>query len=178
VLLTAQETERLFGLDPQLIFDAIILAINIFILFLLFSYLMFNPVRDLLKKRQDKITQEREGAEADRIEAAAMKEEYETKLREADKEVEQILSEARKKAVKKEEDIINNAKEEAARIIARAEHEITLEKKRALDDVKTEMIDIASMMAAKVVAANMDTSISDKLVEETLKEMGDDTWRS
>lgn len=178
VLLSAQETERLFGLDAQLLFDAAILAVNIFILFLIFSYFMFNPVRDLLKKRQDKITQEREEAKENRDAAEAMKAEYEMKLREADKEVEQILSAARQKALKKEEEIVNEAKAEAARILERAQNEISLEKKRALDDVKKEMIDIASMMAAKVVSANMDTTISDKLVEETLKEMGDDTWRS
>lgn len=178
VLLTAQETERLFGLDPQLLFDAAILAVNIFILFLVFSYFMFNPVRDMLKKRQDKITSEREDAKADREEAAAMKQEYETKLREADKEVELILSEARQKAIKKSEDIISEAKEEGARIIERAQNEIALEKKRALDDVKKEMIDIAAMMASKVVAANIDVKVDEKLVEETLKEMGDDTWRS
>lgn len=178
VLLTAQETERLFGLDPQLLFDAGILAINIFLLFLLLSYLLFNPARDLLKKRQDKITQDREGAMADRKEALAMKQEYEKKLQEVNKEAEQILGDARKKALKKEEDIVNEAKAEAARIIERANHEIALEKKRALDDVKKEMIDIASMMAAKVVSANIDTTINDRLVEETLREMGDDIWQS
>ena len=48
---------RLFGLDYQLLFDASITAINVFIL--------FNPVRNMLKKRHDKITSDRENAEAD-----------------------------------------------------------------------------------------------------------------
>ena len=47
-----------------------------------------------------------------------------------------------------------------------------------MDDMKQEMIQIASMMAAKVVAANIDTKVQDKLVEETLKEMGESTWLS
>ena len=47
--------ERLLGLDAQLIHDAILLGINIFILFFFMSYMFFNPVRDMLKKRQDKI---------------------------------------------------------------------------------------------------------------------------
>lgn len=177
-VLLAQDTERLFGLDPQLLFDLGILAINIFILFTLLSYLLFNPARELLKKRQDRITQDREEAKADRECAIAMKQEYEEKLSQVNKEVEQILSDARKKALKKENDIVNEAKEEAARIIERANNEIALEKKRALDDVKKEMIEIASIMASKVVSANIDTTISDALVEETLKEIGDGTWQS
>jgi len=70
------------------------------------------------------------------------------------------------------------AKEEAARIIRRANEEAELEKKRVMDEMKQEMIEIASMMAGKVVAASIDTTIQDALVEETLKEMGDTTWQN
>ena len=95
-----------------------------------------------------------------------------------DKEAEQILSEARQKALKNEAKIIDEAKAEAARIIQRANEEALLEKKRAADEVKQEMILIASLMAQKAVAASIDTKIQNKLVEETLKEMGDSTWLS
>ena len=107
-----------------------------------------------------------------------MKSDYEARLKNIDKEAEQILSEARQKAQKNAARIESEAKEEAARIIQRANEEAELSKKRAMDDVKQEMITVASMMAAKVVAANIDTSVQDALVEETLKEMGDSTWQS
>ena len=93
-------------------------------------------------------------------------------------EAETILSEARQKALKNEAKIIADAKEGAARIIARAGEEAALEKKRAADEMKQEMISIASVMAGKVVAAIIDTTIQNELVEETLKEMGDATWQS
>ena len=44
--------------------------------------------------------------------------------------------------------------------------------------MKQEMISIASMMAGKVVAASIDTSVQDSLIDETLKEMGEQTWLS
>ncbi len=50
---------RLFGLDPQLLFDAAVTAVNVFVLFLLLTFILFNPVRNMLKKRQDKITSDR-----------------------------------------------------------------------------------------------------------------------
>ena len=77
---------RLFGLDYQLLFDAAITAFNVFLLFILLSYILFNPVKSMLKKRQDKITSDRETAENNRREAIALKEEYEEKLKAADKE--------------------------------------------------------------------------------------------
>ena len=170
--------EFLFGLDPQLIFDTLLMAIAVFFLFLAMSYLLFNPVRKMLKDRQEKIASDIDSAIADKEDAAKLKAEYEAKLKNIEKEAEQILSEARQKALKNEARIVDEAKEEAARIIKRANEEAELSRKRAMDEVKQEMITVASMMAAKVVAANIDTTVQDALVEQTLKEMGDSTWQS
>lgn len=169
---------RIFGLDAQLIFDALFLAINVFILFVALSYLVFNPVRNMLKNRQDKITKEREDAAEDKRSALELKAEYEQKLKEVDKEAEAILSDARKKAMKNQESIIAEAKEEAARIIQRANSEVELEKKKAADDIKKEIISVATLMANKVVAASIDAKTQEALIEETLGEIGDKTWLS
>ena len=170
--------ERLFTLDAQLLFDAIVMALSMLLLFTVLSYLLFNPVRDMLDKRKQRIVDDREAAKREKEEAIAYKEEYDKKLKEVDKEVQEILSEARKKAMKNETNIIAEAKAEAARIIERANAEIELEKKHALDDMKQEMIAIATMMAQKVVTASIDTKVQEGLIEETLKEMGEHTWQS
>lgn len=170
--------QRIFNLDAQLLSDAIFLAVNIFILFILGSFLLFNPVRNLLKKRQDLIENDLETAKKDKEDAASLKSEYDEKLKVADKEAEAILSEARKKGLSREEQIVAEAKAEAARIIERANVEAELEKKRAADDMKKEMIAIATAMAGKVVSASIDTDIQESLVDETLNEMGDKTWQS
>lgn len=170
--------ERLFSLDAQFLFDTIVLALSMLVLFTLLSYILFNPVRDMLEKRRQRVADEQETAKRERQEAIAYKEEYEQKLKEIKKEAEEILSEARKKAMKNEAKIVAEAKEEAARIMQRANAEIELEKKHALDDMKQEMIAIAGLMAQKVVAASIDTKVQESLIEETLKEMGEQTWQS
>jgi len=168
--------ERLFTLDAQFLFDAVVLAISMLVMFTFLSYLLFEPVRNLLEKRRQRVLDEQETAKKERTDATAYKEEYEKKLKEVDKEAQEILSAARKKAMQNEAKIIAEAKEEAARIIERGNAEIELEKKRALDEMKQEMITIASMMAGKVVSASLDTNVQESLIEETLKEMGDSTW--
>ena len=169
---------RLFGLDYQLLFDAAITAINVFILFLLLSVILFNPVRNMLKKRQDKITSDRETANQSREEALAMKAEYEEKLKAANKEAELILSDARKTAVLNEQKIIDEAKEEAARIIERANKEAELEKQKAADDVKQQIVAVSAMIASKLIAKSIDESESNAIIEQTLNEMGENTWRN
>ena len=170
--------ERLFDLDMQLVHDTILLAIAVFFLFLAMSYLLFNPVRKMLEDRKLKIRTELDDAAADKADAAALKVQYEEKLKDIDKEAEAILSEARQKALHNEAKIVEEAKEEAARIIARANEEALLEKKRVVDEMKQEMISVAAAMAAKVISANIDVNIQNQLVDETIKEMGDSTWLS
>ena len=170
--------ERLFTLDAQFLFDAVVLALSMLVLFTALSYLLFNPVRDMLEKRRQRVVDDQETAKREKAEAIAFKEEYDLKLKQVEKEAEAILSEARKKAKQNEMKIVAEAKEEASRIIARANAEIELEKKRALDDMKQEMITIAAMMAEKVVAASIDTNVQESLIDETLKEMVEGTWQS
>lgn len=170
--------ERLFNLDFQLLHDSCLTLLAVAVLVLVASNLLFNPVRDFMKKRRDKIKTDIEGAAKAKTEAEALVSEYETKLKEIDKEAEVILADARKKAVANQNQIVADAKAEAASIIAQAKKEAELEKQKAINDVKQQMVEIASLMAGKVVSASINTEIQDSLVEETLKEMGDDTWLS
>ena len=178
ILASAQMEPRLFDLDFQLLSDSLLMLLAVLALFFLLSYLLFNPARDFLKKRQDKIREELEDAKSNQTQAITLKQDYEIKLREINKEAEAILSESRKKAMENEARIITEAKEEAARIISRANIEAELEKKKIADDVKKEMISVASVLAKKVIGTNMNDSIQDRLVDETLKEIGDGTWLS
>ncbi|MDD6201882.1 MAG: F0F1 ATP synthase subunit B [Lachnospiraceae bacterium] len=168
---------RLFNLDFQLLSDAVLMLIAVLVLFFLLSYLFFNPARAFLQKRQEKIKAELDDAKENQDQAYALKQDYEQRLRDINKEAEAILSEARKKAMDNEAAIIAQAKEEAARIIARANTEAELEKKKIADDVKKEMISVACAVAEKAIGTSMDASIQDRLVDETLKEIGDSTWR-
>ncbi len=97
--------------------------IAVFVLFLAMSYFLFNPAREFLKKRQDKIRNELEEARVSQEEAAALKKEYEDKLANINKEADEILSATRKKATANETRIITEARAEAARIVARAKIE-------------------------------------------------------
>nr|WP_305134882.1 F0F1 ATP synthase subunit B [uncultured Acetatifactor sp.] len=177
ILLTEGESmSRLFDLDWQLLADSTLMIIAIFVLFLIMSYFLFNPARKMLNGRREKIQKELSTAKTAMENAQGLKKEYEDKLKNADKEAENILSEARRKALANENQIVAQAKEEAARILERAHVEAELEKQKMSDDIKREIIFVASLMAGKVVAASVDTSLQNQLIDETIKEMGDKTW--
>ena len=179
ILLNAGENyDRMFGIDWLLIADSTLTIIAVFALFAIMSYFLFNPARKMLRDRREKIQSELDDAKTNMEEAHSLREEYEGRLKAVDKEAENILSEARKKGLANENQIIAKAKEEAARILERARVEAQLEKQKMSDEVKKEIVTVAAAMAGKVVSASIDESEQNRLIDETLKEMGDDTWLS
>ena len=130
IALLSEETGRIFGLDAQLLFDILIQGLAVFLLFIFLTYVLINPVRKVLEDRQNKIKDDLSHAATDRAEAEKLRAEYDEKIKNANSEAGEILSSARKRAVKNEENIIAEAKEEAGRIIDRANSEAELEKER------------------------------------------------
>ncbi|MCM1157976.1 MAG: F0F1 ATP synthase subunit B [Bacteroidales bacterium] len=169
---------HIFELNAQLINDVIIQAIAIFILFFFLSNVLFEPVKKVLANRTEKIKNDIESAAKDKEDAAALKAEYDEKLKAIEKEKEEILAEARKKAQKREADIVEEANAEAERIINRANQEIELEKSKVSDEMRKEIVRVATAMAAKILSQQIDESRQDALIEDTLKEMGGSTWLS
>ena len=167
---------RIFGLDIQLGFDVIMQGIAVFIMFALLSYILFEPVRKILEDRKNRIANEIDQAAADQAEAAKLKAEYDHKLKNVEKEADALMAQARKKALKREEEIVAGAKEEAARIIESANHEAELAKIGARDQMKQEMVKMAVLMAGKFIQNQMDEADQKALVDQTLQEMGDKTW--
>ena len=178
MLLDLVYDNRIFGLDPQILFQLVFQGIAIFIIFMFASKLLLDPVRKILEERKARVENDQKEAAANKEEAIRFKEEYDGKLKDIDKTAEQILSEARTKALKREDEIVAEAKVEATRIIEAARQEAELEKKRVKDEVKQEMISVASLMSEKIVGASIDASKQNALIEQTLEEIGDETWLS
>ena len=178
VLLTGEEMTRLFNLDWQLIADSFLSIIALFVLLFFMGRFLFDPARKFLESRRERIAGELQSADDAREEAEKLKAMYEEKLKNADKETEEILYDARQRALDNERQIVEEAREEAKRILDHAHREAELEKQKVADDVKKEMVVLASMIAGKVVSASIDTTVQDQLVQDALKEIGNSTWQS
>ena len=178
VALSSGLGDYIFGLDPQLLVDSAITILAMFFVFLLLSYLLFNPARNLMEKRQEGIREQMETAAREKQDAIQFKAEYDEKIKNVQKETDEILSEARKKALKKVSVMLEEAREEAAQIVARANREVELEKSKVKDEMKQEIINVATAMAGKIVASSLDESKQSQLLADTLEEMGDETWLS
>lgn len=146
-------------------------------LFFILGKLLFNPVRELLRKRREEIEGNFKEIETGKEEVATLKADYEAKIKNIKEEAEAMMAEAHKKSLEQQKEMIAEAKAEAERIINRAKLEVTREQEKARDELKQEIVGIASLMASKFIKSSMDESTSEKLLEESINEIGDSIWK-
>ena len=169
---TAEETERLFGLDYQTLFDNAFTMVNVLILYVFLKYVLFIPVRKLLEERKKRLDDQNARAAADTAEAQKLKAEYEQRILEAGREADNILGESRREMIKKEQEVLDDAKTRAADIMSAARSEASKDFEAAQSSVRDEVKDIASAMAARVTNQKVDRPVDDALLNEALKEAG------
>ena len=169
---TAEETERLFGLDYQTLFDTAFTMVNVLILYVFLKYVLFIPVRKLLEERKKRLDDQNARAAADTAEAQKLKAEYEQRILEANREADNILGESRREMIKKEQEVLDDAKTKAADIMSVARSEASKDFEATQSSVRDEVKDIASAMAARVTNQKVDKPVDDALLNEALKEAG------
>ena len=168
----------ILSLDVNMLKDVAFQLWNTVILCAVLSYLLYKPVKNFLAARRERIAGEINSAESKLAQADKMKALYEGKLKAIDKEKESILSEARNKALQREQEIIAEAKAEAEALKNRAMVDIQREQEKAKDEIKKQIIEVSSIMASKFVAASIDQSQQDKLVDEVISDLGEVKWLS
>ena len=146
---------------------------NLLILFLLMKKFLFGPVKKIMDERQAEIEKNINDAETAKTDAETLKAEYEDRLKSAKKEADTILSTASKKALLKEEEIIKEAQSKAADILEKADKDIAMERKAALESLKGEVSEIATSIAAKIIEKDIDEKDHEKLIEKFIDEIGD-----
>lgn len=171
-----EEKARILGFDQQMIIQTLLHMATALTLFLVLAKLLFKPVQKVLDDRKQNISNEYKKIQKDTEYAASLKTEYEAKLTNVKKEAEGILAEARRKAMVQEGKVLDEARQEAQTILSRAHLEIERERAQVAEDIRKEIIEVATLMASKFVAAAMDDKTKDQIFENALSEMGENTW--
>lgn len=146
---------------------------NLIILFLLMKKFLFKPVKDILEKRKKEIDEMYESADSSKTEAERLLSEYEEKLSGVKEEADGILKTAKSRAEQKEEEILENARNDAAKIIARAERETEIEKSKAKAELLEEISSLATSMASKILEKNITESDHKDMIDKFISEIGD-----
>lgn len=134
---------------------------------------LFKPIMKIIADRQKEIDDMYSEAGAAKAEAKAMEAEYKEKLSNAMETGERIVKEATVRGQAKEEQIIRQANEEASAMLRKAEADIAMEKKKAINDAKDEISGMAIAIAEKVVGRELNADDQGKLIDNFINELGE-----
>ncbi len=147
--------------------------INLIILVFIMKKLLFKPVTNMLKQREDEVNAMYEKAETAQKNAEALEKEYSESLSGAKEEAARIVKEATKEAALKGEQIVAEAKKDAANVKSKAEKEIMLEKEAAVNEIKNDIASMVVSVAEKVIEKDIDEKDHERLVEDFINSRGD-----
>lgn len=136
--------------------------------FVLYKY-AFPGILGILEEREKKIKDSLDQAERHRSEAERRLKDYEAKLSAAGKEAEGILAAAKERAQRLMEENEQRLTTEAERIKGDATRAIEQERRRAIQDIRTQTTDLALMVAEKVVQRSLTEADHRKFADEALE---------
>ena len=126
--------ESFVGINP---WTALFTFCNMMITFAVLKKFLFKPVKKMIDDRQAEIDTMYADADAAKQKAAELEQEYQQHLQSIRDERDTLLREATARAQKREEEIVGEARAEAAALRAAAEADIAQERKYMLKSLPT-----------------------------------------
>ena len=131
--------------------------LNLVILFFLFKKFLFKPVKKMVADREAAVNSKYEAAKEAEAKAKENEEKWNETLKEAGIKADGIIKNATDIAKSRAEGIIRDADIKADGIVEAAKKEAELERLKATDGIKREIVDISAAIAEKMLEREVNT---------------------
>lgn len=151
---------------------------NLVLLFLLIKKFLYKPVKTMLKTRQKAIEDEYEAASTAKEQALRDQQTYSEKLHDAKHEADALIKNAVELAQNREREILSEAKAKADGIRRQAESDAALERKKAEDGIKREIVEVSSLLTEKLLEREVSSDDHRRFVDSFIESIGDSDDRA
>ena len=158
----------LISLDKSLIVQ----GINFLILLLILQRLLYRPFLAKMAERTQAIQKSLDEAQAARAEATRQQEENETRLRAAHAEAAAIRAQALKEAGEEQRRLVEAARAESQRLVETAKAQMDADVRRAREELRREVTDIATAVAEKLVRRSLRDEDHRRIVADAISKVG------
>lgn len=134
--------------------------------------LLYKRVLNMLRERTERIEQSLKDTDKVKQQLANAERDYDAKIAEARQESATILEQARERAKVQEAEIIAQARQEADRVRVEAREQAQQEREQLLREVKGQVAELVTITASRVLQAELAAQGHDKLIDESLAELG------
>lgn len=155
------------------LWQIVISLINLLLLFLILKKFLFKPVKNMLAKREAELNERYDAAREAQTEAEAYRHTLEEQLAGAHAEAQEIMDAATEGARFRSEKMLEEARERADGILRTAQAEADLERKRAVADIKREIVEVSGALTEKLLEREINTEDHRALIDSVIEEMGE-----
>lgn len=146
---------------------------NLLLLFLILKKFLYKPVKRVMAQRQAALEEQYADAEKAEHAALAHKETWEQKMQSAQQEADILLNNAVVNADQRSDKIVAEAREKADGIIRQAQTEARLERKKAAEGIKHEIVDISTLLTEKMLVREINEEDHRNLIHSFVQEIGE-----
>ena len=146
---------------------------NLIILFLLIKRFLFQPVKKMLAKRQAALDERYQAADAAKERAMSDENYWKEKMEGANAEADAIMQKATDSAKWRSEKILEEAKDKAEGIVRQAQSDAELERKKAVDGIKREIVDVSAALAEKMLSREISMEDHRDIIDSAIEKIGD-----
>lgn len=146
--------------------------VNVGLLLFLLSRFAFKPIMSMLDQRAERIKDSLEAAERARQDVAASQANIQAQLDAARREGQVIIEHASRAAEQLRQETVDQARREAEALLARAQADFTLEREKAMAELRRQFADLTITAAERVVRQSLDAPAHQRLIEEVLEQGG------
>ena len=160
----------IFSID---VWTIIFQLVNLLLIYLVLKHFLYNPVKKIFAQREEEVKNTYAKAEAAEIEAYALKAEYEQHLATAKEEADEIVRSATKRAQQRSDAMLSETKSTVSNMLSKAEEQIAAERKKAVNEIKDEIADIALLAAGNVIGKSLSDEDHRQLIDEFIGQVGE-----
>lgn len=131
--------------------------------------LAWGPILAGIESRESKIKGNITDAEKAQAQAEALRQKYETQLNDAQRTIQDMVSQAKKDAERTRGELLAAAKEESERLLEKGRRDLAGETDRLKSELRGEVAGLSMEIAEKIVNRSIDHRVQDEILKDALK---------
>lgn len=162
------------GVENNLGFDIqsmiMVLIATLIIIFIAKKY-FWNHILNYMEKRKEFLANEYQEAQVAKAEGIKYKDQYEQQLKTVKTEADLIVKNAKEEAKQNYNEIVAQANHDATLIKTKAQQEIDFERRTMEKEINNQIKDVAFAAAQKIIDKEIDSSRQQALVDEFIEDI-------
>ncbi|MEK7479636.1 MAG: F0F1 ATP synthase subunit B [Patescibacteria group bacterium] len=156
-----------FGIDGRILLWQVI---NFGVLFGILWYLLYKPIKKVMREREDKVRESLERADKLEAKSKELEEEFRGKMATQRKEIEEMHKRALAEQKRLRDELKEKAEEEATRILAEAKEAAKKERTEIMKETEEDIKRLAVLLAEKILEKELDSKKEEEMLKKAMQE--------